>query len=51
MPDNVRLDPGDADFVDVIHSGLKSYDSGKYISILGFIFNSIGQFRCKNEFV
>lgn len=31
MPDNVRLDPSDANFVDVIHSGLKTYDSGKCI--------------------
>lgn len=28
MPDNVRLDATDASFVDVIHTGLKSYDSG-----------------------
>ncbi|KAG8186509.1 hypothetical protein JTE90_004838 [Oedothorax gibbosus] len=28
MPENVRLDSGDADFVDVIHTELKNYDSG-----------------------
>ncbi|XP_054711900.1 pancreatic lipase-related protein 2-like [Uloborus diversus] len=28
LPDNVRLDKADAEFVDVIHSELKDYDSG-----------------------
>ncbi|GBM23928.1 Pancreatic lipase-related protein 2 [Araneus ventricosus] len=28
MPENVRLDSGDANFVDVIHTELKAYDSG-----------------------
>ncbi|CAL1271039.1 unnamed protein product [Larinioides sclopetarius] len=28
MPENVRLDSGDAEFVDVIHTELKAYDSG-----------------------
>ncbi|GIX67712.1 pancreatic lipase-related protein 2 [Caerostris extrusa] len=28
MPENVRLDANDANFVDVIHTELKAYDSG-----------------------